>query len=158
MNVIAGPEGLASHIGQVLGTGDWLEVSQERIDRFAEATGDLQWLHVDPVRAASGPYGTTIAHGYLVLSLLPALTATAYSVDGATARINYGVDKVRFPSPLPAGSRVRVTSSLESVETVPAGVRAVVHNVVEMEGGAKPVCVADTVSLLIFPSPPEGEK
>ena len=143
-------------MGQVLGTGDWLDVTQTRIDAFADATDDHQWLHSDAERAAAGPYGAPIAHGYLVLSLLPALAATAYQVEGTTARINYGLETVRFPSPVRAGSRLRVTSTLKSVAQVPAGARAVVGNTVEIEGGEKPACVADTVSLLTFVPTDEG--
>jgi acyl dehydratase len=149
MNIIDGIPALRALVGQDLGTGSWRVVSQSRIDAFADATDDHQWLHTDPERAAAGPFGTTIAHGYLVLSLLPALAADAYRIDGPTARINYGLDSVRFPAPLPEGGRIRVHSSLVELKETPGGARVVIHNVVELEGSAKPACVADTVSLLV---------
>jgi len=155
MQTIHGLGDLSSRVGQVLGTGEWLEVPQAMIDDFAATTRDRQWIHVDPERAAAGPYGTTIAHGYLVLSLLPELAATAYRVEGTTTRINYGLERVRFPAPVPAGSRLRVTSTLQSLEPTAAGVRIVVHNAVETEGGDKPACMADTVSVLVFGEPDE---
>ena len=146
---IAGPAELAGLVGQELGVGDWFVVGQDRIDRFAEDTEDRQWLHVDPERARTGPYGTTIAHGYLTLSLLPALTASAYRIEGVGARVNYGLERVRFPAVVPAGARIRVRAGLESAEPVAAGLRIVVRNVVELEGSERPACVADTVTLLM---------
>lgn len=137
-------------VGRVLGISDWCVVTQDVIDEFARVTGDAQWLHVDRERAANGPYGTTIAHGYLVLSLVPALASTCYAIEGATTRINYGLERVRFPSPVLSGARIRLTATLTSVEVVEAGTRIVVHNVVECDGSEKPACVADTVSILIF--------
>jgi len=139
---------LRAAVGTEVGHGRWLEVSQERIDKFADATSDHQWIHVDPERAASGPFGGTVAHGYLTLSLVPALTAGITAVDGALMGVNYGLNKVRFPAPLPAGSRVRASVELLSVDDVPGGVQLVSRVTVEREGGEKPVCVAETVSRL----------
>ena len=132
--------------GQELGPTSWLEVSQERIDAFADATDDHQWIHVDPTRAAAGPFGTTIAHGYLTLSLCaPLLADVLERVESSGMSINYGTNKVRFPAPVPAGSRIRARVTVASVEDVPGGEQAVLHTEVEREGGDKPVCVADLV-------------
>jgi len=135
--------------GQLLGVGDWMEVTQDRIDGFAEVTEDRQWIHVDPVRAAAGPYGTTIAHGYLTLSLIPVLGGGIFRVDGVRMAINYGSNKVRFPQPVTAGSRIRAVATLVSVDDVPAGIQAVVRYSIEIEGQDKPACVAETVRVLV---------
>jgi acyl dehydratase len=139
---------LRAAAGTEVGCGDWVEVSQERIDRFADATGDHQWIHVDPERAAVGPFGGTIAHGFLTLSLIPALTAGLTAVDGATMGVNYGLNRVRFPAPVPTGSRVRGRVELLSVDDVPGGVQLISRVTVERAGGDKPACVAETVSRL----------
>ncbi|GAA1660897.1 MaoC family dehydratase [Catellatospora bangladeshensis] len=132
--------------GTVVSTSDWLEIDQKRVDMFAEATGDLQWIHTDPARAAQGPFGTTIAHGYLTLSLIPLLAGDALRVPGVTMGVNYGTNKVRFPAPVPVGSRVRAVVKLLSVEDVTGGVQLTSQVTIEREGGDKPVCVAETVS------------
>ena len=133
-------------IGLELGPTGWLEVTQERIDTFAQATGDHQWIHVDPVRAAEGPFGTTIAHGYLTLSLCaPLLSQALAGLTDSSMGINYGTNRVRFPAPVPAGSRIRARGTVASVDDVPGGEQAVVVTTVEREGGAKPVCVAEIV-------------
>ncbi|MGC0422650.1 MaoC family dehydratase [Embleya sp. AB8] len=135
--------------GEALGTSDWLTVDQERIDTFAAATGDHQWIHVDVERAKDGPFGTTIAHGYLTLSLIPVLAADLVTVRGVRMGVNYGSDKVRFPAPVPAGARIRDHAVLvDAVETA-QGVRLTVRHTIEIEGVAKPACVADTLSLVI---------
>lgn len=139
---------LRAAAGSDLGHGEWVEVGQKRIDRFAEATEDHQWIHVDPERAASGPFGTTVAHGYLTVSLIPALTAGIATVDGVRMGVNYGLNRVRFPAPLPVGSRVRARVELLSVEDVNGGVQLTSRVTVEREGGDKPVCVAETVTRL----------
>ncbi|WP_175408113.1 MaoC family dehydratase [Streptomyces sp. TRM64462] len=142
---------LRGAIGEPLGPSDWLDVDQKRIDLFAEATGDHQWIHVDPELAAAGPFGTTIAHGYLTLSLLPALVPQVMLVEGMKMGLNYGTNKVRFPAPVPVGSRLRATAALKEVTDVGGGgvqVTAVVT--VEREGGEKPVCVAESVSRYYF--------
>ncbi|OKH98449.1 dehydratase [Streptomyces sp. CB02923] len=137
---------LRNAVGEDLGTSDWLEIDQKRIDLFAAATGDHQWIHVDPERAASGPFGSTIAHGYLTLALLPALVPQLLRVDNVRMGINYGVDKVRFPAPVPVGSRLRATARIAGVTEVPDGVQLATTVTVEREGGEKPVCVAQTLS------------
>ncbi|WP_405733167.1 MaoC family dehydratase [Streptomyces sp. NBC_01537] len=137
---------LRAAVGEELGTSDWLEVDQKRIDLFAEATGDHQWIHVDPEKAATGPFGTTIAHGYLTLSLIPQFTFTLLKVEGVKMGVNYGVNKVRFPSPVPVGSRLRASSRLAEVTEVPGGAQIVTVVTIEREGGDKPVCVAETVA------------
>ena len=137
---------MADRVGQHLATSPWVTVSQDRINQFADATGDHQWIHLDPVRAASGPYGTTIAHGFLTLSLLPELTASAMRIDDVRMSVNYGLNKVRFPAPVPAGSRLRAQLTLQSYEPIKGGAQLVTLVTVEREGGDKPVCVAETVS------------
>jgi acyl dehydratase len=132
-------------IGKELGPTEWLEVTQERIDEFAHATDDPQWIHVDPVRAAEGPFGTTIAHGFLTLSLCIPLMAEVLVLDGYRMGINYGVNKVRFPAPVPSGSRIRARFTVQSVEEVAGGEQGVILATVEREGGDKPVCVAELV-------------
>ncbi|MEU4202378.1 MaoC family dehydratase [Streptomyces sp. NPDC045470] len=139
-------DALRNAVGEDLGTSDWLEIDQKRIDLFADATGDHQWIHVDPERAAAGPFGTTIAHGYLTLALLPALVPQLLRVDNVKMGINYGVDKVRFPAPVPVGSRVRATARIAGVTEVSGGVQLATTVTVEREGGEKPVCVAETLS------------
>ncbi len=142
----AGMSDFASMIGQELGPTDWLDVSQERIDTFADATDDHQWIHVDRERAAAGPFGTTIAHGYLTLSLCaPLLGELLAGMPASGMSINYGTNKVRFPSPVPAGSRIRARATVASVDEVPGGEQAVIVTTVEREGGEKPVCVAELV-------------
>ena len=140
---------LTDLIGKELGPTGWFEVGQERIDQFAEATGDPQWIHTDPARAADGPFGTTIAHGFLTLSLLVPLMSETLQLTGYRMGINYGVNKVRFPAPVPSGSRIRATFTVQSVEEVPGGEQAVTLATVECEGGDKPVCVAELVSRMI---------
>jgi acyl dehydratase len=137
---------LADRTGDVLGTSDWLLVDQERINRFADATGDHQWIHVDPERAAAGPFGATVAHGLLTLSLLPWFYASAYQVDDVRMGLNYGFNKVRFPAPVPVGSRLRAHFRLLSFEAIGGGAQMVVEVSVEREGSAKPVCVAESVT------------
>jgi acyl dehydratase len=133
-------------IGVELEPTAWLEVSQARIDEFAHATGDSQWIHTDPERAAAGPFGTTIAHGYLTLSLCaPLLSEALVDLTGYGMGINYGVNRVRFPAPVPAGSRIRARVTVDSVAEIPGGDQAVFVATVEREGGEKPVCVAELV-------------
>ncbi|MER6525034.1 MaoC family dehydratase [Streptomyces sp. NPDC001508] len=144
--IFASPDELKAAVGEQLGYTDWVEVDQKRIDLFADATGDHQWIHVDPEQAAAGPFGTTIAHGYLTLSLLPLFGPQLLRVDGATMGVNYGTNKVRFPAPVPVGSRLRATARVTGVEDVTGGVQLTVAFTVEREGGDKPVCVAESVS------------
>ncbi|MFD0418193.1 MaoC family dehydratase [Streptomyces sp. NPDC127108] len=149
--IFTSAEELRAAVGEQLGHSDWLAVDQKRIDLFADATGDHQWIHVDPERAAAGPFGTTIAHGYLTLSLLPVLVPQVLRVEGMKMGLNYGTNKVRFPSPVPVGSRVRGTAVLTSVEeTKDGGVQVTAAVTVEREDGDKPACVAESVSRYYF--------
>ena len=131
--------------GLELGPSEWQEIRQERIDAFADATGDHQWIHVDPERAAAGPFGGTIAHGFLTLSMLPQATFELMHVEDASTAINYGLNKVRFPAPVPVGSRIRTTFRLVDVSEIEGGVQVVMGATVEREGGEKPVCAAELV-------------
>ncbi|MFJ8053381.1 MaoC family dehydratase [Streptomyces luteogriseus] len=137
---------LKSAVGEQLGYTDWLDIDQKRIDLFAEATGDHQWIHVDPEKAAAGPFGTTIAHGYLTLSLLPLFGPQLIAVEGVKMSVNYGTNKVRFPAPVPVNSRLRATAKISAVDEVSGGVQVAVAFSVEREGGDKPVCVAESVA------------
>jgi acyl dehydratase len=143
------PQDLLQHVGKELGPSEWLTVTQEMIDKFAEATGDHQWIHVDVERAKKEmPGGKTIAHGYLTLSLGPMLTNEVLELRGFTHGVNYGLDRVRFPAPLPVGSRVRMRAVLTSVDDVPGGVQVLITQTFEREGGDKPVCVAESLGRL----------
>lgn len=146
MIVLEGKDGLLAHVGQDLGHGSWLRITQERIDQFAEATGDHQWIHVDVERAKSGPYGKTIAHGLLTLSMLGVLSREVFSFKGFKMGINYGYEKVRFPSPVPVDSNLRLRAKLLSVEEVAGGsIQSIMELTVEVEGAAKPACVAQMI-------------
>ena len=149
MRVFTTFEDLAGAVGEDLGTTDWLEVTQERVDAFADATGDHQWIHVDVERARSGPFGGTIAHGYLTLSLIPQFTPQLFSVDTPGAKLNYGVNKVRFPHPVKVGSKIRANAQITEVTDVPAGKQMVTRYTIEIDGETKPACVAETVVLLL---------
>lgn len=144
--VLDGPDAVRAAVGTTLGTSEWVEVTQDRIDTFADATGDHQWIHTDPVRAADGPYGTTIAHGYLTLSLTNYLLPKVVEVRGFSAGVNYGVDKVRFPAAVPSGSKVRATVDLVECSDVNGGVQTVMRITVECDATERPVCVVDAVS------------
>jgi acyl dehydratase len=128
-----------------VGESDWLEITQERVNTFADATGDHQWIHVDPERAASGPFGGPIAHGYLTLSLIVPLLVDMLQVSGVGMALNYGLNKVRFPAPVPVGSKVRLKASLAGVEEVAGGVQVLIDCLVELDGVAKPACAAQAV-------------
>jgi acyl dehydratase len=141
---------LEASVGQEAGPTDWFVMDQSRIDTFADATEDHQWIHVDPQRAAAGPFGTTVAHGFLTLSLVPYFAGQLRRVNGARMGINYGLDKVRFPAPVPAGARIRARSTLISCDQVGEAVHLVNRVTIEVEGSAKPACVADVVSRLYF--------
>jgi acyl dehydratase len=145
-----GIEDLKSMAGKEWGRSEWLDVTQDRIDTFADATGDHQWIHVDPERAKIGPFGATIAHGFLTLSLIPTLCGGMVRVEGVRMGINYGLNKVRFPSPVRVGSRVRAVSNNVSVEDVEGGIQVVNRITIEIEGREKPACVAETVSRFYF--------
>ncbi|SNR35449.1 Acyl dehydratase [Haloechinothrix alba] len=149
MRVFHGLDELTQAVGEHLGYSEWHTISQERVNRFADATGDHQWIHVDPERAAHGPFGGTIAHGYLTLSLLPMLSQEIYRVEGLSMGVNYGSNKVRFPAAVPVGSRVRAGAELVDIAAGQNGTQATVRVTVELEGSDKPACVAEVVSLLV---------
>ena len=149
MQTFSGLEEFEKAVGTHLGYSDWRTITQEQINLFADATGDHQWIHVDPEKAKDGPFGTTIAHGYLTLSIIPSLVWQIYAVENLSMGINYGSNKVRFPSPVPVGSRVRAGAELLSLERGPNGAQACVKVTVETEGGDKPACVAETVAVLV---------
>nr|WP_024332596.1 MaoC family dehydratase [Gordonia hirsuta] len=150
MRTIRGAQELTDAVGQVLGTSDWNTITQEQVDTFAEATGDHQWIHVDPDRAATGPFGGTIAHGYLTMSLVPMLRKQAWAIEGTTMGVNYGANKLRFPAPVPVGSRLRATFELLEVTEGRAGYQVVERVTAEVDGGEKPVMIAETVTVLVF--------
>ena len=137
---------LKAKVGDHLGYSDWVEITQDRVNQFAEATGDHQWIHVDVERAkAESPFGGPIAHGYLTLSLLVPLVSQTYAITDAKMGVNYGLNKVRFPAPVPVGAKVRLTATLKDVEEVAGGLQLTVAGVIEAEGGSKPVCIAEPV-------------
>jgi acyl dehydratase len=133
---------LTGLIGQPLEPSAWVQVDQQRIDAFADATGDRQWIHTDPARAKDGPYGGTVAHGYLTLSLLIPMWTEILAVREVTTKVNYGLNKVRFPAPVPEGSKLRATATLAAVDPVPGGAQLTADIAIEIEGAAKPACVA----------------
>lgn len=149
MRIFANLPELKASKGEHLGYTDWREITQERVNLFADATDDHQWIHVDADRAKDSPFGGTIAHGYLSLSLLPSFMAELYRVDGLRMAINYGLNKVRFPRPVPVGSRVRAGAELVDVKGTPAGTLANVRVTIEVEGDGRPACVADTLTLFV---------
>ncbi|MFJ1878626.1 MaoC family dehydratase [Streptomyces chartreusis] len=144
--------------GEHLGYSDWLEITQHKVDQFADATGDLQWIHVDPERAASGPFGGTIVHGYMTLALLPEMMRAIFDIERIEMGVNFGLDKVRFPRPVPVGARVRGGAKLTGVRETPAGHLAAVRMTVQVEVDGQPqsACVADTLSLFIAPATAGG--
>ena len=133
-------------MGENLGTSDWFHIDQARIDQFAAVTGDDQWIHVDPVRAAAGPFDGTVAHGHLTLSLIPVMVRTAFKIADVRMSVNYGLNRVRFPAPVPVESRLRGHFKLMTFETITGGAQIVVEVTTEREGHAKPVCVAESVA------------
>lgn len=149
MRVFTSLEEVAAAAGQDLGSTEWVTVEQDRVDAFADATGDHQWIHVDVERAKDGPFGGTIAHGYLTLSLVPWLGSQIFSLDTPGAKLNYGVNKVRFPSPLRVGRRVRGHAAFGEVTDLPTGKQLIIRYTVEIENEPKPACVAETVVLLL---------
>lgn len=151
MRVIQGVADLQNLVGQELGVGDWITIDQQRINDFADVTEDHQWIHLDPERASrETPWGTTIAHGFLTLSLLPALTQAIYQVEGVSARINYGLDKVRFLAPVPANGRIRARVTLTDLENQGEGrYKAMFATTIELEGSERPACIAETIALLM---------
>ena len=151
MKVIQGVEELQTYLGQEVGVSDWLTITQERVDEFARATGDNQWIHTDPVRAkAESPFGNTIAHGFLTLSLAPRLSYDTYRIEGVKMALNYGLNKVRFTSHVTTNSRVRMRVTLLTLEATKGGFKITTRVTFEVEGHDKPACVADTLAVLYF--------
>ncbi|MFC0109166.1 MaoC family dehydratase [Kibdelosporangium aridum] len=149
MRVFKDVDELAAAKGEVLGTGEWREITQEAVNMFADATGDHQWIHVDVEKAKAGPFGGPIAHGYMTLSLIPVLVRDIYKIENVAMVVNYGSNKVRFPSPVRVGARVRATSELLDITDVQGGKQAVTKVTVEIEGSDKPACVAEIVSRIV---------
>lgn len=151
MRTFGSIEELAACQGELIGTSDWVTITQDAVNLFADATGDHQWIHVDPVRAADGPFGTTIAHGYMTLAMLPQLMQQISRLDGVKLAINYGLNKVRFPSPVPVGSKIRAETSVLEVADVGGGAHQVTYSTtVAIDGQAKPACVAESVVRYMF--------
>jgi acyl dehydratase len=148
--VFAGPEELQAAVGQEIGVSSWLEVTQERVDQFGEATGDTQWIHTDPERAAEGPFGGTIAHGFLTLSLVVPFMLELYRVEKRKHAVNYGLNKVRFTAPVPVGSRIRGRLTMAGAEPIEGGVHLVWSVVIEREGEGRPACVAENITRVYF--------
>jgi acyl dehydratase len=149
MRVFRSLDELTAAVGEELGPTEWMTVTQKQVDLFADATGDHQWIHVDRARAAAGPFGGTIAHGYLTLSLVPMLAAQLFHIDTMGAKLNYGINKVRFPHLVPVGAQIRARATIAEVTDVPAGKQLITRYVIEIEGVDKPACVAETVVLLL---------
>jgi acyl dehydratase len=145
MLTLNGIDDIKARVGEELGVSDWHLVTQEDIDAFADVTGDHQWIHVDPERAKQTPFGGTIAHGYYTLSLAPRFSYAMYAIEGFAFGLNYGLNKVRFPAPLPVGSKVRMRAAIASVDDIPGGIQMATTCTFEREGGEKPVCVAETL-------------
>jgi acyl dehydratase len=143
---VNGIDELKKLAGSDLGASEWIEVTQERVNTFADATGDHQWIHVDPEKAAEGPFGAPIAHGYLTLSLFIPLFTELLDVEGVSTKVNYGLNKVRFPAPVKVGSKIRLVGRLASVEDVPGGVQITVDGTIEIEGAPKPAAVLQSLS------------
>lgn len=149
MHILNDRAEIAAATGTELGVSSWSEINQDRIDMFADATGDRQWIHIDPERAAEGPFGATIAHGYLTLSLLPFLGAQVFAFAGERARVNYGLNRVRFMAPVKVGSQVRNRVEVLDVQDIEKGQQVTLQHTVEIKGSEKPACIAETVTLLM---------
>jgi acyl dehydratase len=152
MLTLTGIDEVKAHVGQELGVSDWHEVTQEAIDAFADVTGDHQFIHVDVERAKETPFGGTIAHGYYTLSLMPKFTYELFSFEGFAFGLNYGLNRVRFPAPLPVGSKVRMRATLSAVDEIAGGIQITTTGTFEREGGEKPVCVAESLARLYSPA------
>ncbi|GGA63394.1 MaoC family dehydratase [Nitratireductor aestuarii] len=149
--VFSSPQDVIDNIGKKLGPTEWLEIDQDRIDMFAKATGDFQWIHVDPEKAKDGPFGRTIAHGYLTMSLINMFLPDMFEAQGAKMGVNYGSDRTRFPAPVPVGSRVRGVAELVNGEIIGDGaVQTTVRVSIEVEGSSKPGCVSDVIGRYYF--------
>lgn len=148
--VLDGPDDVRAHLGRHLGHSEWIEIDQDRVNLFADATGDHQWIHVDPERATKGPFGAPIAHGYLTLSISNLFLPQIVKVRGFSAGVNYGVDKVRFPSPVKVGARIRAGAELTAISEVNGGLQTTIVITIEIEGGTKPACVIESLSRWLF--------
>lgn len=149
MRILNDSKEIAAAVGDELGVSEWVAITQDRIDMFADATGDRQWIHVDPERAADGPFGATVAHGYLTLSMLPFLGAQVFAFAGNVARVNYGLNKVRFVAPVRVGSKVRSRVEMLDVVDIEKGQQVTLQHTIEIRGEDKPACVAETVTVLM---------
>jgi acyl dehydratase len=149
MRVFTSLDEIAAAVGEELGTSEWLEVTQERVDQFAEATGDHQWIHVDVERAKDGPFGGTIAHGFLTLSLIPQFNVQVFGLETPGAKLNYGLNKVRFPHPVPVGSRRRDRITLTGVTDLAGGKQITLQHAIEIDGVEKPACIAEMLVVLL---------
>jgi acyl dehydratase len=149
MRTFSTVEEIESAVGEEIGTTEWVEITQERVDKFADATDDHQWIHVDRERAAAGPFGGTIAHGYLTLSLIPWFGSQLFALANPGAKLNYGVNKVRFPNPVKVGAKIRATATVNAVTEMSAGHQLTMGFTIEIQGEDKPACVAETVVLLL---------
>ncbi|MDQ3628170.1 MAG: MaoC family dehydratase [Actinomycetota bacterium] len=149
MRIFDGLDDVAAAVGEHLGHTQWQQITQEQVNLFADATDDHQWIHVDAERAAAGPLGGTIAHGYMTLALIPGLGAKLFRLDGITMGINYGTNKVRFPQPVPVGARIRAGVEVLEATPGPQGMQVAWRWTIEIEGATKPACVAETVTLLV---------
>jgi acyl dehydratase len=149
MRVFTSLEEITDAIGEELGTSDWITIDQDRVNRCADATDDHQWIHVDLEQAQAGPFGGTIAHGYLTLSLLPWFANQIFALDTPGPKLNYGLNKVRFPAPVPVGKRIRATATISGITDLPAGTQLTLGWVIEIEDQPKPACVAESVVLLL---------
>lgn len=150
MKIINGLEELKSLVGQEIGVSDWLLIDQERINAFADATGDHQWIHINAEMAAKSPFGSTIAHGFLTLSLMPMLMDQIWKLEGVRMGVNYGTNKVRFTAPVPVNSKVRLRAQLEKVDDIPGGAQIINKSTFEIEGQNKPACIVEGLSLVYF--------
>ncbi len=148
--VLDGPDDVRAHLGRHLGHSEWIEIDQDRVNLFADATGDHQWIHVDPERATKGPFGAPIAHGYLTLSISNLFLPQIVEVRGFSAGVNYGVDKVRFPSPVKVGARIRAGAELTAISEVNGGLQTTIVITIEIEGGTKPACVIESLSRWLY--------
>ncbi len=148
--ILDGPDDVHAHLGRHLGHSEWIEIDQDRVNLFADATGDHQWIHVDPERATKGPFGAPIAHGYLTLSISNLFLPQIVEVRGFSAGVNYGVDKVRFPSPVKVGARIRAGAQLTAISEVNGGLQTTIVITIEIEGGTKPACVIESLSRWLY--------
>lgn len=152
MRVFRTSDDLTAAVGEHLGYSAWIQMPQARINQFADATGDHQWIHVDAERSSAGPFGSTIAHGFLVLSLIPSMLWDIFTIENASMQMNYGCDRVRFTSPVPVGSYLRASAQIDSVQHTPNGIKVLTRAIVERQDREQPACIADLLALVVFDS------